>query len=74
MIFTVHVSSCRHWCSPVNQWDGYARPIIGGGVRDSGKEIDSKVKQVVVNLISSLAIVSHIFVPTQRFPFEISVY
>lgn len=28
-----------HWCSPADQWYGYARPI-GGGVRDPGDETD----------------------------------
>ncbi|KAG1731845.1 uncharacterized protein EDB91DRAFT_1153383 [Suillus paluster] len=28
-----------HWCSPADQWYGYARPI-GGGVRDPGEEPD----------------------------------
>ncbi|OJA15099.1 hypothetical protein AZE42_05578 [Rhizopogon vesiculosus] len=28
-----------HWCSPADQWYGYAQPI-GGGVRDPGDETD----------------------------------
>ncbi|KAG1818891.1 hypothetical protein EV424DRAFT_1619427 [Suillus variegatus] len=32
-----------HWCSPADQWYGYARPI-GGGVRDPGEEPDYELE------------------------------
>ncbi|KAH7929543.1 hypothetical protein BV22DRAFT_120804 [Leucogyrophana mollusca] len=30
-----------HWCSPADQWYGFARPL-GGGVRDPGNDTDSE--------------------------------